>query len=405
MPRCPNACFGLYLLPISGGPSAISAILELETMPRLLVVDDEPEVCRAFAQALNTAGFAVHTCVNGTEAVEFYRRKRADVVFCDLRMPGIDGLAVLDAVKGMDPWATVVMVTAYGTIDTATHALRLGAYDFLEKPCTISQIQQVAARALDHRKQLKELTLLQGAPGRASDLPARLTELEQLKTDFLTMLIKELRAPLNLLSQTVSLAHGGFYGSWAEGIKQQLLHQLTRVQNLLSRTLLGSFAMFLSHEQRLNVHSADLRQAIEEVLKPIRSICKEKTLILRVALPESPLFGEIDLEKVSRIARELLDNAVSFTPAGGRIDLELSSHPTGFALRVSDTGCGIPQEQQKWLTRHLVNGQKVGLGLALVQHYVDLLGGTVRVKSAEDQGSEFTVILPWHKNSRIPAAA
>ena len=375
-------------------------------MPKLLVVDDEPEVAHAFAQALGTAGFAVRTCLNGTEAVEFYRRERADLVFCDLKLPGIDGLAVLDAVKGIDPWATVVMVTAYGTIDNATHALRLGAYDFLEKPCTISQIQQVATRALDHRKQLKALTLIQGKPGTVADLPTRLTEMEQLKTDFLNLIIQELRAPLNLLRESLALAQSGFYGSWVEAVKQQFLHQLTRVQNLLSRTLLGSFAMFLSHQQHLEVNSADLCDLLEEVLKEARSRCQEKGISLEEILPESPLLGAVDVRKVSSIAQELLENALSFTPSGGTIHLGLRAAADGFELQVSDTGCGISPQQQQWLFTALrnpqekrqANGQKTGLGLALVQHYVDLLGGNIRVKSAPSQGSEFLVSIPWHKN-------
>ena len=100
---------------------------------------------------------------------------------------------------------------------------------------------------------------------------------------------------------------------------------------------------------------------------------------------------------------------MSFTPAGGRIDLELFLHPAGFTLRVRDTGCGISPGERDWLftafhqpqeNRHPVTGQKVGLGLAVVQHYVQLLGGTIEVKSAENQGSEFTVILPWHTSSQ-----
>jgi DNA-binding NtrC family response regulator len=126
-------------------------------MAKFLVVEDEPDACKALADLLTQSGVAVRACENGTEAIEVCRKERVDLVFCDLKLPGLDGLAVLEAIKRIDPWATIIVVTAYGSVDSATHALRLGAYDFIEKPFTPAQIQQVARRAMDHRHTLAQL--------------------------------------------------------------------------------------------------------------------------------------------------------------------------------------------------------------------------------------------------------
>ena len=374
-------------------------------MAKLLVVDDESEVLEAFSAALSQAGLAVHTCENGTAAIELFRRERADLVFCDLNLPGVDGLGVLGALKGIDPWATVIMVTAYGSVETATQALRLGAYDFLEKPCTLAQIQQVAKRALEHRRQLRELAALQGKPGQASDLPSRLVELEQLKADFLTMVIQDLREPLRLLTKTLDLAHEGFYGIWSE-VQKPLLSQCTRVQSFLTRLLLGGFAIFLSHEQRLEISSTDLHGLIKEISREMGPHFQEREIALHVGLASEPVLGRTDGSKVSSMIRELLENALCATEKGGKVHLELSAQPDGFQIGVSDTGCGISEEEKKWLftTFHPIpnkrshpQGKKVGLGLPLVRHYLDLLNGQILLENNSPQGSRLTVTIPWHK--------
>lgn len=367
-------------------------------MPRFLIVDDDAQDREWITEALAQPNHSIHACQNGTQAIEFYRRERADLVFCDLMMPGIDGLSVLDAMKGIDPWATVVMVTGHSSVDAATHAIRLGAYDFVEKPFTFSQIQQVATRALDHRKQLKELTLLQGAPGRPTDLPARLMELEQLKTDFLSFVMEELRAPLRLLKQILVLIRSGFYaGPWPEGAKRQFLNQMSRIELLLSRTLQGSAALFLDHEQRVEVEEFHLGEAFKNILEEARGRSQEKHLIWKTQLPETPLKGLTDSKKVLSIASELLDNAIRFTPPEGAVTFRVSPTADGFQMEVADTGCGMDAEDQRRIVS--ASGQNCGLGLTLVRHYLDLLRGTLQVTAAPGQGSALRVNVPWWEKS------
>ncbi|MBI3615640.1 MAG: response regulator [Candidatus Omnitrophica bacterium] len=374
-------------------------------MGKLMVVEDELEACEALASALSSNGYAVRTCTNGAAAIELFRQEKADLVFCDLKLPGLDGLEVLRAIKAMDPWAAVILITGYGSVETATHALRLGAYDFVEKPLTVSLIQGIASRAMDHRRQLRQSAILQGKPGTLADFPARLVELEQVKVDFLKLIVQEMRGPLKTLTDEIGLAAQGFYGSWSE-LQMQFLKRLHRVHASLSRLMAGSFALFLSHEQRVIAGSQNLNSLMEEILREVSVRCEERHLTLQAALPAAPLTGFTDGEKVVWIAKELLENAVRFTPAGGRIEAVLTPEPDGFNLRVSDTGCGIRPEQRDRLFTTFRSPQgnsseprtRICLGLALVRHYVDLLNGSIQLESQPGQGSRFTVILPWSKH-------
>ena len=373
-------------------------------MPKLIVVDDEPDICELLSAALIEPGYAVRTCTNGTEAIELFRRERADVVFCDLKLPGLDGLSVLEALKSIDPWVTVIMITGYGSVEVATHALRLGAYDFVEKPFTDGQIKQIANRALEHRRQLKQLALLQGKKiGSAADIPARLVELEQLRHDFLNMVIQDLRTPLGEFNEVLSLAEEGAYGPWADPLKQAFMHEMAKERALLSRLLLESFALFLSHDHRLKVVSTDIRALMEGILKEVQPLCDKKRLRLKTSLPPEPLSGPMDGERLSAVVRELLDNAVQFTPSVGTIEVELARTDKGFRIRVSDSGCGMTDREREWLFTAFrqprgekpERRRKLGLGLALVKHYVDLLNGTLDVTSVPGEGSHFVIALPW----------
>ena len=374
--------------------------------PRILVIDDEPENVRLLEVKLRQE-YEVDTVKSGLQALAFLKKaeNNPDLILMDQMMPSMDGLMTFTAMQQQNliKGVPVIMVTAYGSIENATHALRLGAYDFLEKPCTLTQLQQVAKRAMEHRRQLRELAALQGKPGQAADLPSRLVELEQLRADFLTMVIQDLREPLRLLSKTVELARDGFYGVWSE-VQKPFLHQCARVQAFLTRLLLGGFAIFLSHEQHLEIVPVELHLLIKELSREMEQDTQEKGIRLQVKLPLEPVCGRTDPGKVSSMVRELLENAIEATQKGGQVSLELLTQPDGFQIRVSDTGGGIPEEEKRWLfttfhalaSGHPQRGQKVSLGLPLVRHYLDLLNGKIEVEGNSPSGSRFTLSLPYY---------
>jgi prepilin-type processing-associated H-X9-DG protein len=104
------------------------------TAKRILLVDDEPNVVKSCARMLELEGFAVEGITSGAQAVDRYREQSFDLVLTDLKMPDVDGLDVLTAIREINPGAAVVIFTAYGTKESVVEALRLGAREFLEKP-------------------------------------------------------------------------------------------------------------------------------------------------------------------------------------------------------------------------------------------------------------------------------
>ncbi|MBN1814602.1 MAG: response regulator [Anaerolineae bacterium] len=119
------------------------------TAKRILLVDDEPNVVKSCARMLELEGFAVEGVTSGKEALDLYRREGFDLVLTDLKMPDVDGLEVLTAVRRLNPDAAVVIFTAYGTKESVVEALRLGAREFLEKPLDTKTLIATVRRILD----------------------------------------------------------------------------------------------------------------------------------------------------------------------------------------------------------------------------------------------------------------
>lgn len=121
-------------------------------MAKILVADDERSICDAFSGLLAAEGHTALIAANGHEALRLVREERPQAAFLDIRMPGLDGLAALEQIVHLDPALPVIVMTAHGTLETASRALRANAFDYLGKPLELDQVRQALRRALHHRR-------------------------------------------------------------------------------------------------------------------------------------------------------------------------------------------------------------------------------------------------------------
>jgi two-component system response regulator HydG len=129
---------------------------------KLLVVDDQRNMRATTAIVLRAAGHAVEEAEDGASAVQRVQSESFDVVLTDLRMPNVDGMEVLRAIQQVAPETQVIVMTAYGTIESAVEAIRRGAYDFLAKPFKEDELLLRVSKALEKRRLLGEVSILAG---------------------------------------------------------------------------------------------------------------------------------------------------------------------------------------------------------------------------------------------------
>ena len=121
----------------------------MNTKAQVLVIDDDAVVGRSFDRVLSAKGYDVETALSGEEGLADIERRNYDVVFTDIKMPGIDGIEVAERIRRKCPWTPVVVITGFGTTENEARASVLGVSGFVRKPLTPEMIENVTRKALE----------------------------------------------------------------------------------------------------------------------------------------------------------------------------------------------------------------------------------------------------------------
>jgi DNA-binding NtrC family response regulator len=168
-------------------------------MARILIVEDDQSTRESLAKALIQDGFEVLSAASAAQALRLLERQGAELVLSDIRMPGIDGLELLQHVRAAQPDIPVLLVTAYASVDSAVEAMKRGAYDYLTKPINLDRLSLLIGKALEQRRlvrenrelkgQLRERYGLRNIVGRSARMRALFTTIEQVAAGDATVLI------------------------------------------------------------------------------------------------------------------------------------------------------------------------------------------------------------------------
>lgn len=195
----------------------------MKTQRKVLVVDDDPVIAKSFDRVLSGKGYAVITARDGAEALGKLRDEKYDVVFTDIRMPGMSGIEMAERIRATQPWLPVVIVTGYGTDENEARAEAAGVSGFLRKPLSPEMIEGSAARALLGRDRTE------AAPARAEApvLPRRAPVKPEMRSAWKSIALF-LAAPFIGLAYMVA---GPFIGlgmlAWM-GTRELAKHRATR---------------------------------------------------------------------------------------------------------------------------------------------------------------------------------
>ncbi len=365
--------------------------------PRIVVVDDSPASTDTLARQMALEGWDVRAFNDPFEALEAIRADPPDLLLLDVMMPGMNGLAVLKAVRAQPPTADlpVIMLTALDEADDVVRGLDLGANDYLTKP---PQFEILAARV---RTQLK-LKRLQDQ--RERDI-AELRELSALKDKFLQIAAHDLRNPLGNITFGIDL------------LEQELARLETPVPNAatilqamhnaasIMRSIVNDFLdlqAIRSGKVEMNWQPVSLNKLIEAVVAQYQTYAKDKNVALRTYLDADLPDTMADPDRLTQVLGNLVSNAIKFSPPGSAVGVRTREVNRRLLVEVADNGVGIPEAEIPLLFKEFARlsprptgGEKSsGVGLSIARQLVELHGGKIGVRSKVGQGSLFWFELP-----------
>ena len=362
---------------------------------KVLIIDDSSTIRKYLRNLLVKHGMEhIAEASTGQAGLDLVQSEQYDLVLLDLMLPDLDGIQVIQQIRKGNDRCAIVMITGTGGIKTATMAVNEGADGYINKQdLTLGNDPADFFFALEQALERREGLVAQ-------------KELEQFKADFYSMITHDLRNPTGSIVLSTNLLLKGEAGPLSD---EQV--EILAIANNASQKLLGLINDYLDYAKidagylRIDVGEVELCNVVENSAQTARAQAHAKNQTLTLDLPPHPIPTRADTERLKQVLDNLISNAIKYTPAGGRIlvQLNVNAQQTEAEMRISDTGQGIAAEQLPLLFTkyHRVPGEATrgvtgtGLGLLIVKEIVTAHGGAVRAESdGRGKGSTFIVTLP-----------
>ncbi|HSP41014.1 MAG TPA: response regulator, partial [Gillisia sp.] len=152
-------------------------------MAKILIIEDEPAIRRVLTKILTeeNSNYQVDEAEDGLSGTEKVKDEDFDLVLCDIKMPKMDGIEVLESIKKIKPEIPVVMISGHGELDTAVNAMKLGAFDYISKPPDLNRLLNTVRHALDRKELVVENTRLKKKVGKNYEMIGESPEITRIK--------------------------------------------------------------------------------------------------------------------------------------------------------------------------------------------------------------------------------
>jgi two-component system sensor histidine kinase/response regulator len=367
---------------------------------KILVVDDEPGIRSGVTRILRNFrvdypfmeeayDFEVFEASTGEAGIEMVESNQPDILLLDNKLPGIQGIEVLEYIKKKQYNIIVVMITSYASLELAVKATSDGAYDFIPKPFTPQELKS-SIENITKKVFLKKMTTRLQESGK------------QVRFQFLSVLSHELKTPLNAIDGYLKMIRERQLGAKIEDYDEAIERSLDRIRGMrtLILDLLDLTKVETSRGKR-NIREVNVPGIVRTAIDTMQPYSIQKEVNVSLAGPES-LTIQADPNELEIICNNLISNAIKYNKEGGSVHCELADEGDRVGISVTDTGIGMtPAEMEKLFqdfvriknekTRNITGS---GLGLSIVKKLVESYNGKIEVSSTPDQGSIFKVFIP-----------
>ena len=355
----------------------------------ILVIDDEEVVLDSCTQVLAGGDCQVLTTGNGAEGLRRLEETTPDLVFLDLKMPGLSGLEVLERIRAKHPLMVVIVITGYATVTSAIEAMKKGAFDFLPKPFTPEELRLIAKRGLEHSRLVHQTIALR-------------REKEMLRENFAAIVSHELKSPLGALQQNLFVLIAELEDQLSAEQKQRFERLKVRLEDLVK--LIHSWLRILSvdiNKLKETFKPISVADPMAKAIEIVQPHATRKAIEIRSSVVEALPRINGDEGSLTEVLVNLLGNAVKYSFPNGKITVRAEAQGPQVLISVTDTGVGIAKEDLPHLFQDFVRGQAqpegtagCGLGLAISRRIVEVHGGAITVASEPGKGSTFVIHLP-----------
>ncbi len=369
-------------------------IMDKKLIRVLLVEDDEIDrrlVERLLARCPQPLNFTIESAVTLSGAIECLGKAEYDIALADLGLPDASGIETVQKISEFNPNIAIVVLTGLNDEEMGLLAIKNGAADYLVKGQSLENVLVRTIRYAIERKLAEK----------------EIKEAIEIKSEFISMVSHELRTPMTSIKEGISIVLEGAAGQINDDQKELLdiaKRNVDRLARLINDVL--DFQKLQADKMRFDMRNSSINEAVEEVYKAMLPSAKEKGLDFSLNLDGALGKVKFDVDKIIQVLINLLNNAVKFTEKG-HIIIATSKLENEIQVSVSDTGCGMKQEDLPKLFHkfeQLRRGEErktggTGLGLAICKEVIERHNGKIWAESEAGKGSTFCFALPTTETS------
>lgn len=273
-------------------------------MAKILVIDDERSIRNSMKEILGFEGHDVALAENGLEGLVAVKTEKPEVVFCDIKMPKMEGIEVLERIKDIHPEIPVIMISGHGTIDTAIEAIKKGAYDFIEKPLDLNRILITIKNATDKSLLIQETKTLKTKVSRKYEMIGSSEALNHIRTMIGKVAVSDARVLIT-----------GPNGCGKELVAHQLHGQSHRCDKTFVEVNCAAIPSELIESELFGHEKGSFTSAIKQK-KGKFELASGGTLFLDE-------IGDMSLEAQAKVLRALQENKISRIGSDADIDVDV----------------------------------------------------------------------------------
>jgi len=366
----------------------------------VLVLDDEPGIRSGVTRILkdytisypfmdDSYGFEIIEASTGEEGITIINERTPDIILLDNKLPGIQGIDVLEYIKERNSEIMVAMITSYASLEVAVKATGFGACDFIPKPFTPQELKS-SIDNLTKQLFLKRITKKLKQEGR------------QIRFQFLSVLSHELKTPLTAIEGYLNLMKDRKLGDQLDDYTVALNRSLERIQSMRNLILdLMDFTKVSFEKSKEKFEKINLFDLVNMSVGSMQPYAIQRNIQIKIHA-QQPVEIIANPDDIEIILNNLISNAVKFNKDGGSVDITLINKNGSAIVSIKDSGIGMSADEVAKLFREFVriknektrNITGSGLGLSIVKKITEIYHGDINVKSEPDAGSCFTLTIP-----------